>query len=329
MRLRSFIAADMPAAINLVRAALGESAIILSSESIENGKKISVTAAIEEDDEEPLPQQFTPHKKTSSSSHTLYDVVDEQSQSDIQGLLRYHNLPELFVSKLMQKTKDRNLQPLTLEKLMGAYFAYRPLVLGRSSRLMLVGTPGIGKTLTVAKIAARIVVEDASAKKDMTVITTDNKRAGGVEQLRAFTDILGVRLHVARNVSELKALIQEAPDGGALIIDTAGCNPYDADEMLELKNYASLGIEPILAMQAGGDSMEAIDMVEAFAVLPIKRLLVTRADTARRFGGVLASAAAHQLAFCNASSSASIIDALQPMDSALLAQFLLRYTLHS
>ena len=329
MRLRSFTASDMPAAINMVRAALGESAIILSSESLDGGRMVSVTAAVEEHEDEPLPLSITPHKSNGHAARSLYDAVDEQSRSDIQGLLRYHNVPELFVSKLMQKAKDKNLQPLTPEKLLAAFFTFRPLTLNKTTRLMLVGMPGIGKTLTVAKIAARIVVDAPTAKKDMTVITTDNKRAGGVEQLRAFTDILGVRLHVARNVGELRALIQEAPQGAPLLIDTAGCNPYDADEMLELKTYASLGIEPVLAMQAGGDSMEAIDMVEAFVELPIKRLLVTRADTARRFGGVLASAAAHQLSFCNASSSASIIDALNPMDSGLLAQFLLRYTLQS
>lgn len=187
---------------------------------------------------------------------------------------------------------------------------------------MLVGAPGSGKTLTAAKIAAKI----ALAKQPLTVITTDNKRAGGIEQLQAFTDILGLELKTAASRSELADILAAAE--GSVLIDTAGCNPYEPSEINELAGFLSLGgIEPVLVMPAGGDSSEAVDIADAFAHLPVGRLLVTRADTARRLGGVLAAAAAHGLAFCHASRSASIVDSLHPLTPPLLAEFLLRHQL--
>jgi flagellar biosynthesis protein FlhF len=164
-------------------------------------------------------------------------------------------------------------------------------------------------------------------KEQVLVITTDNKRAGGVEQLQAFINILDQPLKVAASPHALAQYLKSAEKYEYVLIDTAGCNPYDKQEINELAEFSEQGknIEPVLALPAGGDSLEAIDTVEAFMALPVRRLLVTRADTARRFGGVLAAAAAHGLAFCNASSSSSVTDPLLPLDEVLLAQLLLKY----
>lgn len=342
MRLRTFTAPDMPSAMKMARDALGENAIIISSQPASGRQGISVTAAI--DDREDIPSFLSaqkPKPEPARAPDRENDLAGQQLRYDMQNVLRFHNLPELFVAKMLQKISNaelaalialqaisgrrepRYLQQLAMEAIASNYFSFQPLAPeGNDARIMLIGTPGIGKTLTIARIAARLAMD----KLPPLVITTDNKRAGGIEQLQAFTDILGLQLKIATNPDELwHHLADLAPDERALI-DTAGCNPYDMSELKELTGYAMLGgIEPVLVLPAGGDSLETIDMVEAMADLPIKRLLVTKADTARRFGGILAAAAAHNLAFCNVSSSSGIIDALQPMDSQLLAQLLLRY----
>ena len=191
---------------------------------------------------------------------------------------------------------------------------------------MLVGPPGIGKTLTIAKMAAHLSLN----KQPVAVFTCDTKRAGGVEQLQAFTNILELPLHITESAASLNREISKLPRNSHIIIDTAGANPYDNDEMNELTQLAKLqGIEPILTLPAGGDSLEAIDIAEAFMNMPIKRLLVTRADTARRLGGIISATASHKLSFCQLSASSSIIDNLQPLDGATLTQLLLRYQLQS
>lgn len=330
MRLRTFTAHDMPAAMQQVREALGEEAIILSTEKY-NGHRVTVTAAID-------PDQWTDdsgQKKEEPSSVIRHPSTD--LRFEIQNILRFHNLPEQFTAKMTQKVTtsdlnaahalhrisgnrdERHLHRLALEKLLAAFFDFKPLTEG-AQRIMLVGTPGAGKTLTIAKMAAKLVMD----KQPLTIITTDNKRAGGIEQLEAFTSILGLDLKTATSRQDLAELLKAAHP--RVLIDTAGCNPYEENEMKALAAMASLeNIEPVLVMPAGGDSLEAIDGLEMFSALPIRRLFATRTDTARRFGSILSAAAAHQLAFCQVSHSASIIDPLQPADAALLAQLLLRY----
>jgi flagellar biosynthesis protein FlhF len=335
MRVRTFTAPSMPAAMEQVRQALGDDAVILSSESSARGVKI--TAAIDAGDDD-LP---APAAKSSFAPLTSRDNAPDDLRFALQEALRFHNIPELFIAKMLQRATggalpaavalsrgkvDKSAQlSLAMEKMLSGFFQFSPLPIPHGHagrRLMLVGTPGIGKTLTTAKIAARV----ALAKQPMTVITTDTKRAGGIEQLKAFTDILSQPLLVAASRSELWRHVSAQPPEQAVLIDTAGCNPYNEEEWNELHHYATLdGIEPVLVLPAGGDSAEAIDMTERFAELPIKRLLITRTDATRRFGGALAAAAAHGLSFAHASTSASLADSLYPLDAGLLASLLLRY----
>jgi flagellar biosynthesis protein FlhF len=336
MRLRTFTAPDMPAAMKAVRDAMGERAIIIASERTEGSKMISVTAALEEEDEALPPARAAERERDPAIDHLRHEI---------QNILRFHNLPELFIAKLMQKATDaelaasmalqriagtrdqQQLQRLVMESLIGGFFDFDPLLSDkRDLRLMLVGPPGTGKTLTIAKLAARLSLD----KQKIAVITTDNKRAGGVEQLQAFTSILGLELQVATSRTELMQYLKALPKTTRALIDTAGCNAYDEAQLQELKSYVSIeGVEPVLALPAGGDSLETVDMTEMFASLPVRRLLITRADTTRRLGGALAAAAAHGLAFCHISLSSSIVDSLHPADPALLSQLLLRYQLQT
>lgn len=340
MRLRTFTAPDIPAALGLVRESLGESAVILSTREHVNGRRsVSITAAV--DAEQAGAPKAMPGI-VSLASHRQPPQTDAL-RFEIQNILRFHNLPELLVAKLMKEATDtllasaealhrlsgnknvRHLHRLAVEKILAAFFSFDPLDFDAPSfRIMLVGTPGAGKTLTIAKMAARIAMDG----QPLTVITTDNKRAGGVEQLEAFTRILKIDLKVGTSREELAQHLKQA--SARVLVDTAGCNPYDREECEELQAYAAMeNIEPVLALSAGGDPAEAIDTVEAFAVLPIKRLLVTRTDTARRFGSVLTVAATHRLALCNASHSPGIIDPLESIDAALMAKLLLHYQLKS
>ncbi len=338
MRLRTFTAPDMPTAMKMVRDAMGDDAIILSTEPQKGKKGITVTAALDGGPEPIFPAAPAAPKPLSSAGA-------ESIRAELQQVLRFHNVPENLISKIFNKADPRELasiealhqmggkrEPqnfirLGLEKSLGNYFTFHPITFDKAPQsLMLVGPPGIGKTLTIAKLAAHLSL----SKQPVAVFTCDTKRAGGVEQLQAFTNILDLHLNVTGSADELSRALKNLPRGQHVLIDTAGVNAYDRDEMMEITHLAATsGAEPILTLPAGGDSLEAIDIAEAFMAMPIKRLLVTRADTARRYGGIVSAASAHKLAFSQLSASSSIIDNLQPMDGAALTQILLRYQLQS
>jgi flagellar biosynthesis protein FlhF len=342
VKLRTFNAPDMPSAMRMVKDALGENAIILNTQSLPNKGGVVLTAAIDEDDD--LPSFQPPPSQTSNefdlSRQARFHVGHSQQLDDVrfelQNIFRFHNIPDLFMAKLVQLAKPEELETVlasrrsgdmlvaaALEKILAKFFNFDPIVITRKpARIMLVGTPGIGKTLSIAKLATQLCVN----KVPLHVITTDNSRAGGIEQLQAFTNILEVPLHVVHNVKELGILLTTLPNTAHVLIDTAGCNPFNQREFKELETIANLpGVEPILVMPAGGDSLEAVDMVEIFSTLPIRRMFVTRADSARRFGGIIASAAAHGIAFSSVSRTASLQENINALTPALLAEFLQRY----
>lgn len=342
MRLRTFTAPDMPTALNMVRDAMGENAVILSSEPVKGKKGITVIAAREGDEEPIFP---TAAATPAPAPAPLPSATTEKLRAELQSLLRFHNTPESLLPRIFGKVDPREIAAiealhqlgsrqdggsflrLALEKTLNQSFSFRPLTLDKSEkRLMLVGPPGMGKTLTTAKLAARISMQG----NPLTVFTTDNKRAGGVEQLQAFTEILNIELQVADSPIELGKMLKKVPLGMHVLVDTAGGNPYDDLDMKEISQLAHLpDIEPILVLASGGDSAEALDIATAFSRMPIERLLVTRTDSARRFGGILAVAASQNLAFCQASGSASTITPLEAMDATTLTQLLLRYQLQT
>lgn len=324
MRLRTFNAPDMKSAMQMIRESLGEDAIIISSSRANSHDGIIVTAASESVHEKAaaniVPPVTTFLHATAFTSDAVLEHIDE--------ILRFHSAPDYIVNKLLETARHLCLQgndmSVDFTRLMAASFQYAPLPLDQETyTIMLVGPPGTGKTMTVAKMASQAVME----KKKPVIITTDNKRAGGVEQLSAFTTILGLELHVADNRGELWRLLQEHANHSRILIDTGGVNPYNSADLRELSEYIKLdrNIEPVMVAASGSDSAEADDMARAFASLGARRILVTRIDAARRYGSVLTAAFSGRLAFSHASNSSRIIGEFINFDPVTLTNLLLRF----
>lgn len=253
--------------------------------------------------------------------------------NELEQLLHFHCVPHLLSEKLMRKARDLEiafeagergvLQGLTA--LFERSFKFKPLLLDERNfieRIMLIGPAGVGKTLSVAKICAHRVAD----RLPVEVLTIDNKRAGGVEQLQAFTEIMGLEVMVASSRSELRQSLKELLPGKPLIIDSFGTNPYSFDELKELTDYANLnGIEPLLTLAAGMDAQEAADVVRAFAFLGVERLLITRVDSTRRLGAMLAAADAGNLAFAHMTVSGQVAGGFKALGAGRLAHLLIQY----
>ena len=154
--------------------------------------------------------------------------------------------------------------------------------------LLLVGPPGAGKTLTVARLATRLVMAGVAPM----VITADGKRAGATEQLAAFTKLLGISLIVASHPVTLGRALTRCPNSVPVLVDTPGCDPFDAAQMEELTALAATaGGAMVLVLPAGLDPAEAADQAQAYAASGARLLVATRLDLARRLGGILAAAA--------------------------------------
>ncbi len=89
----------------------------------------------------------------------------------------------------------------------------------------LIGPTGVGKTTTLAKIAARIVLEQGSK---VALITADTYRISAVEQLKTYSDILGLPLEIVYNPQALKDAIAKHSDKQLILLDTAGRSQYNS-----------------------------------------------------------------------------------------------------
>ncbi|MBK8908804.1 MAG: hypothetical protein IPM60_13130 [Rhodospirillales bacterium] len=314
MRPKIFSARSVAEAMERVRRALGDDAIILSVDADPDGG-VRVTAAAEELAPESMP--FGGDHGDDAASAGGADMGAE-----LRHGLAYHGVPKALAERLV-RTAVAFRSEGTLRALAGAFdamFSFRPLLReARAKPTLLLGPPGAGKTLAVAKLASRLT----RSGRPPTVIATDARRPGGVAHMEALTRMLGIELATAETPDDLQAAVTAAATAPVLI-DTAGTNPFNGPQMDHLEAIVKAsGADPVLVLPAGGDAMESIDIGSAFASLGAHRLLGTRLDMAQRMGGLLAAACASRMAFAEVSTGPHAGAGLATLSPAALARLIL------
>lgn len=348
MRLRTFIAADMAEAIEAVRRDLGADAIIVSSYRSETGG-IEVTAAIETASGRPanlhdleaslerslrdrlrgepavLPSAGT---QPSAYSGIAFDETSVAEALDEQGIPA--NLRDALVGAAIALGSDDAV--VALSAALEARFGFEPIPMRPQKPIMLVGLPGSGKTVTMAKLAANAVIEGAA----VDLITTDTVRAGAVAQGEAYGRLLELNLRTAGNIEALSLLLGD--HGGTTnrtdrssrpcFIDTASVNPFDSAEFTALKKLTDgarvvADAEPVLVLSAAGDARLLSETATHFAGLGVRRLVATQVDLSRRLGGVLAAADRAGLALAQISVTPYLVRGLAPMNAPVCARLIL------
>lgn len=307
MRLKTFHAPTMNAAMQLIREQLGPDAIIVATHDDDSGRGVRVTAAMEEIEVE-----------ESAPSLDAIDVVCE-------ALHQHETMPELSEKLLNIASELSETNPLlSLAAALDDTFRFTPLPdHGPATPLVFIGPPGVGKTVCIAKLAARARLAGYEAH----LITIDTVRAGAIEQLGVYAARLGLTLTTTAQGAPLATLVQSAPSSALILIDTPGANPYDPSDIEILTSQINtIDCETILVMDAGRNASEAIDIARAFQDLKPARLLVTGLDLAKRLGGMLALAEACNLPFCGVSPSPAIADGLHPINPVSLARLLMPHT---
>ena len=294
MRLKLFHAPNMTAAMALVRDSLGPDALILSTRRVSDG--VEVTAALE-----PAPTEAPPLPAPPPTPPPPFPTVDPARNA----ALAWHGVPPGLVEALA---------PGQLADTLPGVLLFGDLPLDGAAPLLVAGPPGAGKTLTVAKLATRLVMTGRTP----LVVTADGRRAGAPEQLAAYTRLLGLTLVVASTPAPLSRALARSQDSPVLI-DTPGLDPFDASARGELLALAAAaGAVTALVLPAGLDPAEARELAEAFAEAGATLLIATRLDVSRRLGGVLAAATAG-LTVTEAGTGPGAADGLRPLTPELLA----------
>jgi len=150
----------------------------------------------------------------------------------------------------------------------------------------LVGTTGVGKTTTIAKIAARMSLK---YKKKVGLISIDSYRIGAMEQLKTYANILGIPFFPAFNRKDLVVALERLKNMDEVLIDTAGQSQYDVKRIEELKNTMTddLKIQSHLLLSVATTEEEMNKTAVNFSSLKFGSYIFTKLDEAEKCGSII------------------------------------------
>ena len=169
-------------------------------------------------------------------------------------------------------------------------------ILTRGGAVALVGPTGVGKTTTIAKLAARYAQRHGADK--VALITTDTFRIGASEQLQTYGRIIGCPVKVAKNAQELADALLSLRQKSLILIDTAGMGQRDkrlSEQLSQLIQNSRLRIRPYLVLSATSQNQVLMDAVKQFKTLPLSGCIFTKLDECLSLGESISVAIEHGL----------------------------------
>ncbi len=159
----------------------------------------------------------------------------------------------------------------------------------------IIGSTGVGKTTTIAKLAAQYALRHGSDK--IGLITTDCFRIGGVDQLSTFGKLLDIPVFLATDRLELSDILDQLGDKELILIDTAGMSQRDMELSKQLATLTGAGhnIQFYLTLSATAQQAITSEIMRVFSDIKLAGTVVTKVDEAASLGGVLNALIHYQL----------------------------------
>lgn len=150
----------------------------------------------------------------------------------------------------------------------------------------LIGPTGVGKTTTIAKLAANLKLRE---KKQVGLITIDTYRIAAIDQLKKYADIIGSPLRVVSRPEELRESIAAMQECDFILIDTAGRSPNDTLKLHELKSFlSSAAPDEVHLVLSSTASQQCVELaIERFADVRVDKIIFTKLDEAAHVGVML------------------------------------------
>lgn len=185
--------------------------------------------------------------------------------------------------------------------------------------VVLVGPTGVGKTTTLAKLAARFQFE---GEKKVALITVDTYRIGAPEQLKQYADIIGIPLKVVFKPEDLAHAMQAFSDKDVVLVDTVGRSHRNEDDIADLERYMAAlpGAEVHLVVSATTKYEDLREQARAFRPLGVKGVMVTKLDETASYGEVVSLLVRDRLPIHFVTTGQGVPDDIRPADSSAVAR---------
>ena len=263
----------------------------------------------------------------------LYDLTIPLEFIDIYNLFEQNEFDQEMTYTIMKKTIKQ--LPIALKSNPRKVNDFFKLILRRiipikqeiplrkhqRKIIMMVGPTGVGKTTTIAKLAARYAYKLGQNYK-VGIVTLDSFRVGAIEQLQAYTNIMRLPLEIVKKPEGLVEALLRLKDCNYIFIDTAGSSQYDVDKIELINEYQErvdeLPIEKVLVLPANVKHSDLIDIYTNYSRLNIDYLTFTKLDETRSFGNLISFAHKTKKSITYFSIGQNVPDDLIVSDSSFL-----------
>lgn len=285
-----------------------EQEILDLQNQLEEMKSMLVEMSRNKDEAGGIPNLQRAMEAQGISQHVLEDMISKLNGTEIlapQNSIKALKALEKYVRKAI-----RIANGITL-------YSDKPKIVA------LIGPTGVGKTTTLAKIAAKFVLEEGAK---VALITADTYRISAVEQLKTYSDILGLPLEIVYNPQALQEAIEKHQDKQLILLDTAGRSQYNAYQMKELSELLNIDadIEKHLVMSATTKTSDGLELLDNFSLCKPDRVIFTKVDETKTHGIILNILHRRKAALSYLTNGQSVPDDIEPASIEKLAELLLR-----
>jgi flagellar biosynthesis protein FlhF len=230
------------------------------------------------------------------SSYTENIVVDlPDALKEFYSLMIKNGVDEIIAYKFLKRIEKRASAGLTksqvrnlIVQLLGDLIPIERDCFSSLKKKVVafVGPTGVGKTTTVAKIAANLSLK---LKKKVALITIDNFRIGAVEQLKTYAEIVDIPLQVAASPQELKALLARTDGYDYVLVDSMGRSQFDTEQITDLREFLNVEdkMSIALVMSMSSNHAEMSETFENYGKLKPEFVVFTKLDETKFFGPMI------------------------------------------
>lgn len=323
MIIKKYIADTMNEALSMIKRELGPDAIIVSKRSVKQKgaiglflpKRLEITAALDDAPKrEPVPSRRTEEnvqpeyklqmeKELNEVKDMLQKLVDDkdkektvrkEKKAGIRRLLLERDVSEEVIESIAddarKKEKYKNVPRLPDSAVIEEIADVFKVDYSKKGRVhAFIGPTGVGKTTTIAKLAA---IEALNTKKRVGLLTIDTYRIGAVEQLKIYADILGLPFEVINSTDDIDKCFDNLKDCDSIFVDTTGRSIKNIMQLSELKLYLDK-IKPdtiYLVVSMTTKYHDLLQTLNSFETMEYNRLILTKFDETTTYGSVLNAA---------------------------------------
>ncbi|NLJ99961.1 MAG: flagellar biosynthesis protein FlhF [Clostridia bacterium] len=346
MKIKRYLVKNMPEAYERIKKDLGSDAIIISSRKVRTGgffglfgtKMIEVTAALEREQEKPSVDAIDggsqvgeelAHMK-SMLKKIVHNFDSEPGSNDVlRQALENVEINSQLIDKMLEGIDGNS------EDFEDGHVVWEVLLTRLANKLDIerhtpennvyafVGPTGVGKTTTLAKLAAHYAF---SHGKSLGLITIDTYRIGAVEQLKIYADILGSEVDVVMTPDQLKQAVDRHRDKDLILIDTAGRPAASQMSLSEIRTFLEV-VEPLevyLVLSCTTKDRDLEYIAEAYKTLNYTQLIFTKTDETNSLGSIVNIAQSVKKPVAYVTNGQGVPDDIVPAEPNKLARLILR-----